>query len=115
MKIMSCMYLINRLIFPSFTGRKVQAKTTFCHSVTVKEHFLCLLSFPVFVFIDIFLAIYFHGLQNRTMQEQCTVRYVMYGDFRSDLLLQIFLYCENREDKSLKKINWFTVTAEEIR
>ena len=42
------------------------------NSRTVNQHFFAAISFHIFDFMDIFLAIYFHGLQNWTMQEQWT-------------------------------------------
>ena len=41
------------------------------------------------------------------MQEQFTV--CLYGHFRGDLFSLISLSCENRNNKLLTKINWFTV------
>ena len=53
------------------------------------------------------MAIYFHGLQNSTIQEQYTacLNLLFCGDF----ILQISLFRKNRESKLLAKINWFTV------
>ena len=58
----------------------------------------------IFVFMDIFVAIYFCRLQNWTMKEQCTV--CLYRHISDDLLSKISL---SRKNKSLAKINWLTV------
>ena len=50
--------------------------------------------FCVFVIMDIFAAISFHGVQNWTLLEQC--RLYLYGHFRGNLLSRISLPRENK-------------------
>ena len=73
---------------------------------TVNQHFFAAIYFHIFVFMDIVAVIYFLGLQNWTLLEQC--RECLYGHFHSDLLSQISL---PREHKSLAKIYWLTANA----
>ena len=54
-------------------------KASLIRTCTVNQLFVVAIYFHVFVFIDILTAIYFHGLQNLTMQEQCIV--CLYGHF----------------------------------
>ena len=56
-----------------------------------------------FAFIGIFAAIYFRGLKNWTIQEQCKM--YLCGYFRGILFSRIHLSSEYRENKSLAKIN----------
>ena len=53
--------------------------------------------------MDIFAAIYFRGLHNSTMLEHCRV--CLNGHIRGDLFSRISLPLENRDNKSLTKIN----------
>ena len=76
--------------------------TTRLHN-TVNQIIFVAINFRIFVFMGIFTAIYFRGLQNWTMQEQCTV--CLRGYFRTNLFLQVLL---SRKNKLLAKINRFT-------
>ena len=78
-----------------------------CKTNTVNQLIFEPIYFRVFVFMDIFAAIYFRRLQSWTMQEQCTV--YLYGHLRGNLFWRISFCRENQEIKLLAKMNWFTV------
>ena len=62
------------------------------------------INFRVFVFMDIFAAINFHELHSLTMQEQ-----YVYMDFFEAIYFQEIFSCENPENNSHAKIDWFKV------
>ena len=80
---------------PKFLYRKAEAKQN-----TVNQLIFVAIHFRVFVFSDIFTAINFHGLQNWTTQEQCTV--YIDGHFCSDYFQEFVFLSENN---LLAKVN----------
>ena len=75
---------------------------------TLNQLIFVAIYFCVFVFMDIFMVIRFCGLLYFTRSAQC--RLCVHGYVDSDVFSWIFLCSEIHENKSLVKINWFTVS-----
>ena len=78
-------------------------RSLFLPKATVNQLIFAAIYFSFIVFMGIFATIYFRGLQNCTEQEGRTV--CLLGHFHGDLFSRILLSRENRENKSLAKIN----------
>ena len=76
---------------------------------TVNQLIFAAINFYIFVFMGIFAANYFCGLQNWTMQEQYKV--CLYGHFRGNLFSQIRFSREYGKNKLIYSMSIIPVFA----